>query len=297
VRVSLRPSAADTVVRRTDPGDVIVELEGSRSKIERVRATLMQGGADGTVAIPVPADAPEGKTTPLPLLSRLEDAPIFRDNGINVLQCRPAYVDFVVDHIISGVEVRPQLPPKLAQQLGGKVTYDPPVVKLRGPRSVLGDASTVTVVADLREADIPRTAGTHTIASVPVRLAILDPNVTLTPTTVSASVTVQQTDATYEIASVPVFVSGPVTMLDRYRVVFPNGPFISRVTVVGPQEEIEKIRRDEFKPRATLEITSQDLRDRLPRTPTYSLPPGVSVSEEHRQRTIDFRLVDRTAPE
>lgn len=300
IRIQLRSETPDTLVRRADSGEakITVDLYGSLARLEDVRAKLSQAGDQSTITIPVPSDLPEGKTAPLQLLPRLEDAPIFKDNGIAVKRCNPPYIDVIVDQLVSGVEVRPQLRPALAARFAdSKVSFDPPVVRLRGPRSALADASSVTVYADLREAEVPRAAGEHDVASVPVRLASPDANIIVSPSVVTVHVSVKQSDTSYTIASVPVFVSGPVTILDKYRVVFPNGPFISRVTVVGPEEEIDKIRRSDFAPRATLEITSQDLRERLPRAPVYTLPPGVSVSDENKSRTIDFRLVDRSAPE
>jgi len=299
IRIQLRSENPDTLVRRADSGaPITVDLEGSQARLERVRARLTQTVDAAVVTVPVPGDLPEGKASPLQLLPRLEDAPIFKENGIAVQRCNPPYIDVVVDQFISGVEVRPQLRPSLAQRLGSaKVTFDPPVVQLRGPRSALADASSITVYADLRDAEFPRTSGDHDIPSVPVRLATADSNITVSPSTVTVHASLKQSDTSYAIASVTVFVSGPVTLLDRYRVVFPNGPFISNVTVTGPEEEIDKIRRKDFVPHATLEITSQDLRERLPRAPIYTLPAGVSVSDADKSRTVDFRLVDRSAPE
>jgi len=66
---------------------------------------------------------------------------------------------------------------------------------------------------------------------------------------------------------------------------------------VGPEDQIAKLRDEKFAPEATLNILPADVSVQLPRAPTYTLPPDVTVSEEDKSRTIDFRLLDRNAPE
>jgi hypothetical protein len=72
---------------------------------------------------------------------------------------------------------------------------------------------------------------------------------------------------------------------------------MSNITVEGPEDEIAMLRSETFTPEATLNILPQDASGQLPRAPSYKLPPNVTVSDKDKNRTIDFSLVDRNAPE
>lgn len=299
VQIRLHSSSPAYLVRTMDPLPsaqiITVNIEGSRAKVEKVRS---RGGSDQRIVdIAVPADLPEGKTTPLTLQQQLEDAPIFKDNGIAVKSCIPASIDVRVDQLVS-VDVRPGLRPGVGSRIIGKVVFDPPVVTLRGPRSVLHDPESLRVYADPPESDIPTSAiDGHQIPDVPVRLGRSDDTITITPSTVKISIQVKASSISYLIPNVPVFVRMPSTMQDRYRVTFPHDASMSRITVVGPEDQIAKLQNEKFAPEATLNILTDDVRGTLPRAPTYTLPPDVTVSEADKSRTIDFRLVDRNAPE
>ena len=298
VQIRLHSSSPDYLVRTMDPLPsaqiITVNIEGSRAKVEKVRS---RGGSDQRIVdIAVPADLPEGKTTPLALQQQLEDAPIFKDNGIAVKSCVPASIDVRID-LLESVTARPGLRPGVGSRIIGKIVFDPPVVTLRGPRSLLRDPASLIVYADPPQSDIPTSAINHTIPDVPVRLGRSDDAITITPSTVKISIEVKESNVPYLIPTVPVFVRMPSTMQDRYRVTFPHDASMSRITVVGPEEQIAKLRDEKFAPEATLNILTDDVRGTLPRAPTYTLPPDVTVSEADKSRTIDFRLVDRNAPE
>lgn len=298
VQIHLHSGSPDYLVRTVDPAArvITVNIEGSRARVERVRSQLASGGDEGIVDIAVPADLPEGKTTLLPLQQHIEDAPIFKENGIAVKSCVPASIDVRVDKLVS-VDVRPGLRPEVRARISGKIVFDPPVVSLRGPRSALRDPGSLGVYADIPESDIPKSAGDHDIPPAPVRLGRLDDTITITPSTVKINIRVTESNVSYTIPNIPVFVRKPSTMEDRYRVVFPNNvASMSRITVVGPEEQIAKLRNESFTAEATLNIQTGDVRAQLPRAPTYTLPPDVKVSDEDKSRTIDFSLVDRNAP-
>jgi hypothetical protein len=50
------------------------------------------------------------------------------------------------------------------------------------------------------------------------------------------------------------------------------------------------------KPKARLVVTPQDVGEMRTKTVEYDLPKGVTVSDEARNRTVDFRLVPWTTP-
>lgn len=298
VRIRLLSGAPDRMARSADVSSrvITVDLEGSRARVERVRSELGSGSDDAVVDVTVPADFPLGKVAPLALRQRIEDAPIFKENGIALTNCTPAYLEVTVDALVS-VEARPALRPDVKSRITGNVLFDPPVVTLRGPKAALSDPSHLVVYADIPDSDIPKSAGDHDIPPVPVRLGRSDDTISISPSTVKVRVSVKETNVPYKISSVPVFVRLPSTMEERYRVVFPSGASMSNITVVGPEDQIARLKSEDFRAEATLNILPEDARGQLPRAPTYTLPPDVTVSKEDKNRTIDFRLVDRTAPE
>ena len=299
VQIHLHSSSPDYLVRTGGPSArfITVNIEGPRAKVDKVRTRLASGAKEEIVDIAVPADLPEGKTMPLALQQHIEDAPIFKENGIAVKSCVPASIDVTVDQLVS-VDVRPGLRPEVRSRISGKIVFDPPVVSLRGPRTALRDTGTLGVYADIPESDIPKSAGNHEIPPAPVRLTRLDDTITITPSTVKINIVgVTESKVSYVIPSVPVFVRMPSTMQDRYRVVFKISAAMSNITVEGPEDEIATIQNDTFRPEATLNIVTLDASGQLPRAPSYTLPPHVTVSDKDKSRTIDFSLADRNAPE
>ena len=298
VQIHLHSSSPDYLVRTLDSSvhSITVYIEGSRKQVDKVRGRLGSGSAEGVVDIAVSADLPEGKTMSLALLQQIEEAPIFKENGIAVKSCVPASIDVRVDKLVS-VDVRPGIRPEVRSRISGKIVFDPPVVSLRGPRSALRDTATLGVYADIPESDIPSSAGDHDIPPAPVRLAKTDDTITITPSTVKINIRLTQSKVSYVIPSVPVFVRMPSTMQDRYRVVFKISAAMANITVEGPEDEIATIQNDTFRPEATLNIVTQDASGQLPRAPSYTLPPHVTVSDKDKSRTIDFSLADRNTPE
>ena len=196
------------------------------------------------------------------------------------------------------MEFRPEVPQEIASRLDGPAVFDPPAVTLSGPkRALVGAEPPVEVVAEITQQMLPKVGGE--ILDVPLRLKTSNNLIKITPATVTARVKLKSLAVTYMINSVPVFTFGPPALFDKYRVNFPpNGPFLSRVTVVGPQDEINKISSGDFIPKALLEVSQQDASARLPRSPSqYILPEHVTVSDEDKNRTITFELVERTKAE
>ena len=295
IPITVLSERSDRTVSLVTPVDhmVFVDIQGPRKRIDDFRREL---AARQGIQIIVPAQTPLGSQVPLPALDAISASKLFSDPGISAQACTPNTIELKVDEIIDG-EVRPQAPDAILSLLDGPVIFDPPTVKLRGPRSALGDLSRLNVLADITPQMLPKTAGEQEIAAVPVNLATNGSNITLSPTSLRARVKIKPAEVKYTIDSVPVFVAGPVSLLDKYRVSFPNGPFMPRITVTGPEQEINRIRSKDFVVRATLEIKQKDADERLPRAPVYTLPPGVTVSEEDRARTIVFDLTERARPE
>ena len=292
VPLTVRSERADRVVTLITPVDhqALVDIQGTRPRLDDALKELRT--PQGLVLI-IPAKLPLGDKISLSAVEVIGANPIFDDLGIKVVACAPIAIEVKIDQM-DGRDVAPQVPDAIKSRLEGTVVFDPPLVKLRGPLSELNDPAHVVVIADIAAQMLPKVPGEQDIAApVPVRLAIPSPNITLSPATVRVRVKIRPADVSYAIPSVPVFVSGPVSLLDKYRVNFPNGPFIPRITVTGPEDQINRIKSGDVVVKATLEIQQKDVGERLPRSPSYTLPPGVSVSDEDRVRTVQFELVER----
>lgn len=294
VPITVVSERADRVVNIVKPEDhiILVDIEGTRARIEQARQELTSKQG---IQLLVPGSTTPGTQVPLAALEQIATNRIFADRGIVVTSVTPATVLLNVDELIEGMELRPQISPQIAARIDS-VVFDPPAIKVSGPRRLL--LSPPEIIAEISEQMLPKAAGDHEIGGIVLRLKESDDRVKITPSTIKASVRVRSSTTTYMIASVPVFTMGPQPLMDKYRVNFPSGPFMTRVTVVGPEDEINRIKSNEFIPKAVLEIKQEDARERLPRAPfMYILPPGVSVSEEDRQRTIAFELAERSRVE
>ena len=273
-----------------------IDIKGTRSRIEQARQALANRQG---LQIVVPAQLDLGPQVPLPAMEAIAADPVFADDGSPCPPARPNTLTAPGRRDCVGNRTPPADPPgdRLAPRRPGRL--DPPAVKVSGPKRVLTNPDApVEVMAEITPQMLPKVAGTQEISAVPIRLKVPNEQVTLTPSAVKARVKLRSSTVSYVINSVPVFTYGPPALFDRYRVSFPNGSFLSRVTVVGPQDEINRISSGEFMPKAMLEIQQQDARERLPRSPSlYILPPNVTVSDEDKNRTITFELVDRTRTE
>lgn len=298
VPIKVTTERTDRVVSIVRPEDrtVMIDIEGTRARIEQARQEI---AATQGLDLVIPANTPVGTQVPVPLLEAIATSPVFASRGIVVTACNPSTFVLNVDEVVSNVELRPTVSKEVAARLAGPIEFDPPVVRATGPRGVLMSASKPEVVADITEQMIPKVPGVHSLPNVSVRLAKPNDEVKLAPVTVTATVRVRSSTVTYVHNAVPIFVLAPPALLEKYRVVFPGGnAFIPRITLIGPEDQINRIKSNEFIPTAVLQIRPEDARERLPRAPyMYILPPDVSVSEEDLKKTIAFELEERSRAE
>jgi hypothetical protein len=293
VPVTIQSERADRMVTFASSADRVlsIKIKGTRIRIQQARDELARKQG---LQIVVPAKLGLGLQVAMPAMEAINANPVFWQRGITVIACTPGTLSLQVDEVVQAMDFRPEIPQEIASRLDGQAVLDPPTVMLTGPRRALVGAETpVEVVADITVQMLPKVGGE--IPAVPVRLKTPNDQITITPATLKARVKLKSSSISYTIASVPVFVYGPPKLFDQYQV---NLTPLSRVTVVGPQEEIAKISSGDFIPKALLEVTQQDVRERLPRSPSmYVLPPNVTVSDEDKNRTITFELVERTKAE
>lgn len=290
------------ILRKPAEKLIMAELNGPRAKVDQVRDVLSGGMVPRSVPIDIDASLSPGRHE-IRTIEAIKDNPIFRDNGISVNNCQPPMLQIEVDQIIER-DIDVQLPPGI-DNLSGVPLIEPRKVHVRGPQSLLDGAAAqgqFAVYADVAGLDVLRIPGHHELPAVPVIGSVREDHITITPSTVKVSFDVKQSNIEYPINSMAIFTIAPPGLLDRYKVVIANNnPFLTNVTVIGPQEKIELIQKDSIvpKPRATLEVTREDLpagESRLRRL-RYELPEGVTVSPDDAKREVEFKLIDRNATE
>jgi hypothetical protein len=122
----------------------------------------------------------------------------------------------------------------------------------------------------------------------------------MNPSVVSVRLTTRSADETYTIKDgIPIFVDAPVSLTDACRVIVSNDASISNITVTGPKQAIGLIRDKAFFVKATLEVTNDDVsrsengKATLTHPLTFTLPDGVTPTEESKRRTVDFTIQKR----
>jgi hypothetical protein len=170
-------------------------------------------------------------------------------------------------------------------------------VRVRGPRAKIEESREPLVVyAELSNREELQTPGPKEIAAVTVRSSINDPSITLTPTTVRATLDVAQREEKYLIASMPIWHSTPTGLLQQYRVEAP--PSVPNITVIGPSDQIELLRSGSYRPKALLELTAEDAGKRQQRELKFDLPDRVKVVADDKEKTrVSFQLVREASPE
>ncbi|MGH7214707.1 MAG: hypothetical protein ACREIT_08085 [Tepidisphaeraceae bacterium] len=307
--VEVRSNDPNKIVTLLVPADknVMAELTGPRAALDQLREILTGGLSPRGVQIEVPADLSPGlherRTADL-----LSAQPIFRESGVAVSDCSPPVLKMYVDEVVER-EARVVAPPEVLNLLEGPALFDPPTIRVRGPKSLIAqldqrdEEGRTVVYADLAGFPAVRQPGTHDVSDVPLVRPIKDEHVNLSATKVHASLKVRASDVSFTIPSMPVFVIAPPNLIENHKVVIrDNNPSVASVTVTGPQAKIEMLAQDALvpKPKAVLEITRDDLTNPgEPRTRrlSYDLPQGLSVSPEDAKKEIEFRIVERAPGE
>ncbi|MBX3381269.1 MAG: hypothetical protein KF805_14335 [Phycisphaeraceae bacterium] len=151
-------------------------------------------------------------------------------------------------------------------ELDGVPEVRPATVKLYLPSDVAGAAgSTPEVFATLRPEDLARLlAGRReTVSQVRLELPIALKNkraARIEPPTASVTLAVRKRQATAELTGVPVQVRIAPGELSRWDISIPEQDrFIPKVTVSGPADYVDQVKRGEIKVVATINLSFEDL--------------------------------------
>jgi len=294
VVVSVESSDPSRVVRLLDPADgsVSFRIKGPNTNRQKVKDALVSLPA---LQLGLPASAlatPGDRDIPGSIINDLD---LFRTNGVTVSEVSPATLRFNVDQV-TDVEVDVQAAPNGPNILGFPV-FTPRRVHIKAPDAVINTAKAakkLVAYAHLDEAHEALTQGPNDLTVVPLTVPFGDRNVTIAPATVLAHVEIKKSEMSLTRSSIPVWVNYAPGADDKFKAV--NEPIITKVTVIGPEEEILALQDPSFPtpPKAWFEVTGNDKADiDIERRLHFDLPPGVRPSPEDAKRTITFHLVER----
>lgn len=164
-------------------------------------------------------------------------------------------------------------------------TVDPQTVSITVPAAIAPQLDSAYAEARLDSRVLKNTPVDFT-QTLQIPLTLPDQwkklGVTLPPTIAKVTVTIRKQTELFVIKSIPINLSGPPTALSKYTVVLDDEQRLLRdVTVTGPHDTIEKIRKDSKLVRADLCLTADDLEKNAgkgPVTGTLSItaPPNVT---------------------
>jgi len=289
--------------------NLILKLTGPRARVNNVLNQLRGGREPRGLQLEVPTKLEMNREITLEALPLVRNQRIFIDNGITVLSSQPPRLAVQVDEKVER-EASIVLPPA---RKNVDATFTPSTVKLRGPLSALQRAEQqlggqLVVQGDfggepLRQPghyDLPAPGLPDVVLRKPTELQDERIEIIPPPQKIRASVDVRQADKQHLVRSMPITIDSTDGLQEKYKVewVRPAVPAMLNVTISGPPEVIDMMEKPDFdpKPKARLVVTPQDVGEMRTKTVEYDLPKGVTVSDEARNRTVDFRLVPWTTP-
>ena len=289
--VRLEAISTDTTrsVRIVNPasGTFRLNFEGPRVGISKVQEDV-QSSAAGGLPVTVSEGLPVGEESTVDIRQALQDVKLFRDNGVSVTSATPATMLVFVDRKVPQtwpVVVDPPLPPDLI------VTIDPPSVTVFGPsRALTESAGRVTVrlsPAQLRQVTTTPLTFAQVLVEAPEGLPQAP---TIDPPRVA--VTLQRQASTvveYEIPTMVIKVAKPAALEDRLRVKV-DRPVLQNVTVMGPTDIIERLRRTEAQAWAVLDVPPGVVPGEQRSALRIELPPGVTLVGE--PPSVDYEVTE-----
>lgn len=257
-------AASERAIQADDSfrGSITVGFSGSASAF--VPAEELSRVGPLTLAI----GSPGIPSTPGEYVVSLRDAlradPALRKLGLTVERVEPATVRVHVE----AMEVRTA---RVVVSVGDSVLdgvpeVRPATVKVYLPADVAGAAgSTLEVYATLRPDDLSRLlAGRReTVPQVRLELPAALKNkraARIEPPTAQVTLAVRQRQSSIELTGVPIQVRMAPGELSRWDVTIPEQDrFIPKVTVSGPSELIDQVKRGEIKVAGTVNLSFEDL--------------------------------------
>jgi hypothetical protein len=302
------PDPNRAVVTLVDPTELRVTLSGPQAGVEKVQLT----GADHRLQMEI--DPTPGRHT-LDAAALIARQPLLTDNGVSVVKCVPDTVTVNVEPV-DEVEV----PVRVKEDVAGLVSavaFEPRQVKLRGPHQMLEAAKAqglLFVYANLPKPDDLKDMPPHAdLARVFVELPPpLQKDAAelhmLTPSVHAIFDIKQAATETMTLDPVPIWPVHYPEFPKRFELVFLNPqdvPMLSSVKVVGPPEQLARIKNGSFRPLAILKLTKEDEPPApQPRSAKLGsdalrldLPQDVTLDPNESPRSVEYKIVERSTTE
>lgn len=320
IRISViaAPDAGSRTVQLAQPatGDFQITIQGPRNRVGRVRQQC-EGRAVFTTedvnnlvyVVHHPDQLALGTHDQLDAVKVFNSLPFFRQRRINVISVKPSTLQLNVDEMVTVVR-----PIDFRQLRGIPVTLTPPSAKVVLPRSLLagiGGKSQLRVIA--HPLVDPTTLPPNTRQTIQAQLVVhypgtLSTQVTVFPSTAAVTLNIPaQPRKKLFIGIVPVWVSGPPWLLNRYTV--ETKPTTLNVTVSGAAHRLSLLKTEVVRGNAApvrsrviaiLNLTTnwQPGPHFVSRRVHYHLPHGISLVDgpRHILCRIERRTTATTTP-
>ena len=297
INLEAPPADPGRVVRLSGPSGITVhaELQGPQVELEQVK--------DWLAVTPIPIDVDRNLSPgehEIPIVDELNRLPRLVAKGVTVTGCMPADVRVTVDPVISQ-ELEIRVRPEEAKGLTAPPVFTPAKVRITGPASVIHNAGAIArdrnqqliAYANLGQFAQLNEPGKHELSGVPLATSVKidDPNLILSPVTVSAHIEVQRTEQSFTFGTVRVLAAVPSgRQADQFKPVFE--PLLHGVTVVGPEQQIATIK--EGIPSAIFIPDYSNLDNPAPAPLIFDFPPGVHVAADDTNRSIKYTFARRS---
>lgn len=294
--VELALNTPDRVILGPSDRFITAELRGPAAQLEIVKNQLLQSADKPAVSIPLDQNITAGSHEIRTAL--IGNDPLFRTHAVSIDTAEPQTLTVYVDEVVNR-ELPVRVPPNLMNVLDGNPAFDPPRVRIRGPRTDLDRGAAdgmLDAFADLSGRESLKIPGVHDEKAIPIITPLRGPNVTVSPTKVNATLKVRPADVTTTWSTMPIWINTPPGFSDKYRITLTN-PTLKDVHLTGPAETISAMQQESFrpKPKARIDVSNADLpagETRVKVVQFDDLPKGVSVTTADAQRLAEFKIQD-----
>lgn len=266
----------------TLPESIKVNLSGSTAGLDQVLRSL-QGRVLLRLGLEIPTTVGVHE---IDLREVLRANEILTDAGVGIIEVSPDRIHVEVDEmVVATLPVRAIQPDGVMFENGGTPRTDPPVLRVRGPASVLarleGREGLVRLESETIETLRPG------VAERVVRQRVELPEdsdrwgTVFDPEFVDVTLTLRSRTQSYTLASMPVQVQIAPGEVGRWRVILESGQQdLVGIEVTGPSDQIDRLRSGEVVPEAVIALTFDELERRVEskRAHISGLPPGVTIA-------------------
>lgn len=296
-------AAGERVIAVSDPAwrdrvDMIVQ--GTAAAVTEAESALRRAIRLRPGMAGVPSQS--GEFT-IDLEQALSDVPEIASAGVTIIRADPPGVTVRIDQLQE--KSLPVVLDAPGVDIEGPAEVTPTTVKLRLPEQW---ASRLSAETPARVRIPPETLAKlapgrkESIASLPIELptAVVGAHSTkFEPATCSVSITLRNSTASVKLPSVPVFIKLAAVELGKWDITVNEADrFLTDVTVTGPSDLVERVRRGDLKVAGTVPLSFEELeRGIAAKDAVFSdLPPALRFEVQSARVRFDIRKREEIGP-